>query len=453
MAIAVDFTTSLQTMDGFGAASAFAIPFSTDVADFLFRADVGIGLSLLREEITPNGYPLTFTTDGNPAPGSAYSMWSGAAPADDHTYALAAQAYARGATVWGTLWAFQTAWQGGSANGALQTAHYGDAATLFQNYVSQAWALGIPISYVGLCNEPDITPSYAQTSWTTAQLVSFTKSNAGPTLASWGEANPTWQAATGLSAPGIIVSQTAAWSALATWINAFEGDSTALGYVSKYATHQYFGGGASAPPSPCSRVIWETEAFDQADSYDASITQAMTIAALIHNAITTGNASAWHYWFAEDVSDTNNSGLVGTNAVNWNNQAASNADWLSPVFPKRAYCVGQFSKFVRPGWKRVSLSGAPSGVNATAYMDPTGKACAIVCINTNASSTAVTVNLTGLSVSLIAPWVTDASNSLTPQTIIPVSGSSFNFTLGATSITTFASLQPAAGRVNALVWA
>jgi glucuronoarabinoxylan endo-1,4-beta-xylanase len=426
-------------MDGFGAASAFAIPYSATVADFLFRADTGIGLSLLREEITPNGYPLTLTTDGNPAPGSAFTMWSGAVHADDHSYALAAQASARGAIVWGTLWAFPTAWQGGSANGALATAHYGDAATLFQNYVSQAWALGIPISYVGLCNEPDITPSYAQTSWTTAQLVSFVKNNAGPTLATWGTANPTWQATTGLSAPGIIIAQTANWANAATWINAFEADATALGYVSRYATHQYFGGGASAPPSPMSRSIWETEAFEQggANSYDSSITQAMTMAGRIYNAINTGNATAWHYWFAEDVSDTDNSGLVGTNAANWSNQSASNADWLAPVFPKRAYMVGNFSKFVRPGWQLISVSGAPAGVNVLAFKDLNGRSLAVVCINTNGSSTGITVNLNGQWTQNVTPWITDASNNLVAQTPIASNSGSFTATLGATSITTF----------------
>lgn len=441
MALTVTLGSNLGICDGWGASSAFAIPYSAAVADFLFRADVGIGLTHCREHITVDGYPVTNTVDGNPAPGSAYAMDSSAIGADDHAYGVAAQANARGAKVWGTMWAFPTAWQGGSANGALAVGHYTDAANLLVAYVSQAWALGIPIYYVGVCNEPDISPGYPQTSWTTSQLIAFIKGNLFGALQTWANSNPSWQAATGLLQPGIVAPQTSNWANLATWINAIEADATCVSEVALYGTHQYFGGGVSAPPATVSHNIWETETVpNQGGAWDATMTHAQTTVAQIYNAFVTGNATNWHYWFGEDVSDTDNSGLVGTPATNWNNPALSLADWNAPIFPKRAYAFGQFSKWVRPGYVRLSATGAPSGINALAWQKPGTNRIIIVCINTNGSDTAMTIQFGGVGAltGKLTPYVTDPTRNLLEQAPVAMSATtSVSVTVPANSVTTY----------------
>jgi glucuronoarabinoxylan endo-1,4-beta-xylanase len=445
MAITLDSLTIFQTIDGFGGADAFSIAYSSAVADFLWRSDVGLGLSIVRSQlwidtsVTIQGWPMYLNVMDS----------TGVDIKGDFSHEL--QAYNRGVRKFVvTCWAPPNPigpwpWlSGGSQNGSLLAGNYPDLATALTTYLSNALAAGVPATHVSFMNEPDFSPSYPQTSWTTSQAVSFVKNNIGPALATWVSANPSWQTSTGMSTPGLIFGETASWVNNATWINAVEADMTALSYVTHYGTHQYGGGGASAPPSPCSHPIWEMECTTQTP-YDATMTNAIATMTRVYNAFVTGNATAWLYWFLEDVSDTDNGGLVGTNGSNWTNPSASLADWNSPPFPKRAYCLGNLSRFIRPGAVRIGCSGAPAGVNALGFALNNG-GWAVVCINTNGTTTGITVNLNQLSAPSVTPWITDANNNLAQQPTIAVSAGSFSATLTATSVTTYVSNQTALPR-------
>ena len=424
MALTVDNTSPIRTMQGFGGAGAFAVPYSTSLADTLWQKSQD-GLSIFRSELSTvfspsiQGWPLTMI-GGTPTNGS---------------FQVELQAYERGqrdflVSCWvnatNTL-AAPFPWNtGGGQNASLLASHYDDFATAFTTYCTNFLAAGMPAArlYVSPANEPDITPTYPQTSWTTAQLVTVVRDHLGPALAAWGAARPDWQALSGQTAPQIIVAEPANWANLATWIAAFEADSTALSFVSFYATHQYFGGGASAPPVPCSRPIWETECFDQATSYDPTMTDALDVLGFIYAALTTGTAETWLYWvFQGDNNDTTNGGLVGL---------VGGVTELT----KRSYCLGHFARFVRRGSQLITTSGSPSGVNSLAFRLANGE-YAIFCINTNASSTALTVNLTGAPAAFFTPYVTDSTRNMEAQAAIAVSSSSFSTTLASKSLTTF----------------
>ena len=61
---------------------------------------------------------------------------------------------------------------------------------------------------------------------------------------------------------------------------------------------------------------------------------------------------------------------------------------------KRLYTVGNFSKFVRPGYQRIDVSGsAPSGVEVVAFQNPTDQTIAIVAINAGAMDVTVLVTI------------------------------------------------------------
>jgi glucuronoarabinoxylan endo-1,4-beta-xylanase len=54
--VVVDLTTHYQQIDGFGASSAWTAPNLSDaMADQFYSPDTGIGLSLLRIQIKPDG--------------------------------------------------------------------------------------------------------------------------------------------------------------------------------------------------------------------------------------------------------------------------------------------------------------------------------------------------------------------------------------------------------------
>jgi glucuronoarabinoxylan endo-1,4-beta-xylanase len=101
------------------------------------------------------------------------------------------------------------------------------------------------------------------------------------------------------------------------------------------------------------------------------------------------------------------------------------------------YTLGNFSKFVRPGFVVVGASGAPNGVSVTAYKNPSTGAFVIVAINQGGGDIPLTVTLSGLAVSSVTPWVTSSSLDLIQQSPVAVSGGSFTTTLPIYSVTSF----------------
>ena len=99
----------------------------------------------------------------------------------------------------------------------------------------------------------------------------------------------------------------------------------------------------------------------------------------MHNDLTKANLNAWHYWW---MYCANNSGCL--------------YDTGTKVWTKRLWAMGNFSRFVRPGWKRVATSGtSPSGVLVSAYINPANNALSIVAINSNTSSKSVSFYVSG----------------------------------------------------------
>jgi len=100
--------------------------------------------------------------------------------------------------------------------------------------------------------------------------------------------------------------------------------------------------------------------------------------------------------------------------------------------------LGNYSRFVRPGYVRVSTTGtAPSGVLLSAYKNPADGTVAVVAINSNTSDTPVSVYVSGSVPCTITPWVTSAADNLASKAPITVSNARFTATLAAQSVTTF----------------
>ena len=155
------------------------------------------------------------------------------------------------------------------------------------------------------------------------------------------------------------------------------------------------------------------------------MTDALSWADSIHGALTTGNFSAWFYWWAIDyVND--NGGLIIYDNTNWTYK-----------IPKRVYALGNFSRFMRPGSTVLATSSTSSSIQATAVR-PTSGSVALVLANQSKSSTTVTVSLANLSnpPSSVTPYRTSATENQAPLTPIPVSGGSFTITIPASSVVT-----------------
>jgi glucuronoarabinoxylan endo-1,4-beta-xylanase len=104
----------------------------------------------------------------------------------------------------------------------------------------------------------------------------------------------------------------------------------------------------------------------------------------------------------------------------------------------RAYVIGQYARFIRPGWVRIGATRAPaSGVTVSAYKDPSTGRFAIVATNQNTAGMDVRFSLDGVAASSVTPYETSAVLRLQAQTAISVSGGVFGASLEAQSVTTF----------------
>lgn len=114
---------------------------------------------------------------------------------------------------------------------------------------------------------------------------------------------------------------------------------------------------------------------------------------------------------------------------------------IGEVKTKRYYVYTNYTKFVRPGMVRYSLTGPPpANVSVSAFKDPVTNNVVLVAINNQASTSSLTVNLDPTSKCQVATqWLTDSgSHNLSQQSLIPIGAAkAVVATLVANSVTTF----------------
>jgi len=402
--VAVYPNTKHQTMDGFGAADTWTQNALTPAQVTAFFDPVnGIGLSLLRIGIDVNGTPL-----------------------GTGVYSDAIGAHAFGVKVWGAPWSPPPADKSNDTldnGGTLNTDDYQSWATILAGFANTfQQTTGFPLYALSAQNEPDWpAASYASCVYSGLQMVSFVKVLA-PMLA-------------GLSPPvKLMVGESANWSHIWGGMpfgygSAVLADPVASKAVSILATHDYGLPNPNiptrpAPPSGVRQPIWQTEMADLGPA-DLDIASGINVAIWVYAAITTGGVSAWHYWWLVNING-DGEGLL-----------QSDGDLTNP--PKRLYTLGNFSKFVRPGYVRIESTGTlPSTVLVVAFQNPADSTLALVAINSDTSAVPLSVAVSGSPApSKVTPWVTSANDNLAAQTAISVSRGTFATTLAAQSVTTF----------------
>jgi glucuronoarabinoxylan endo-1,4-beta-xylanase len=279
----------------------------------------------------------------------------------------------------------------------------------------------VPLYAISPQNEPDTcfngTQAEAFSAMSGANLDTFIKTNLGPTLA-----------ANGQSSTLIMMPETGSYGDLTTYADTCMGDSGCSSYIGITAFHDY--DNASSPTNPYSTSqFWETEVSGPPGPslcngcWDPSIADALMWAGIVHTNLVSG-VTAWHYfWYVDPTGTNENSGLI--------NPA------MSTPISIRTYAIAQWAKFVRPGWVRIDATANPeSGVDITAFKNPSTGAFAIVAVNQNTSGSAINFSLAGFAPASVTPYVTSATLSLSPQSNVSVSNSSFTYTLSGQSITT-----------------
>jgi glucuronoarabinoxylan endo-1,4-beta-xylanase len=403
--VVVSWTEKHQTISGFGAAAVFwGANITEQQAEFFFSQPKGLGLSLLR--ISAKSY-----NDNNGTTVPTYSP----------ELETAKKAQALGARVWASSWTPPPAWKTNGAQNAkpgahLQPAHYADFADSLATFAASMAAQGVPLLGVSPQNEPDYESDWEGCLWTPEEMTTFVRDHLGPKLA-----------AKNLMTK-VIAPDTAFWSSMPGYSDALLTDATAKNYVFAIATHPYGGGDLTyAVPGQNGKDFWETEVSQEhspVDTPDPSMTSAITMLRMIHDHMTIANTTGWHWW-----------ALVDTDNPIADQMRQNPALIQAGVTFKRAYALGNFAKFVRPGMSRIGATSSPAtDILVSAYRDD--NRLSIVAVNASGQAHQQRFIVVGSTIGQIVPWVTSDTLSLAKQSPVTATDN-FSYELPAKSVVTF----------------
>jgi glucuronoarabinoxylan endo-1,4-beta-xylanase len=171
------------------------------------------------------------------------------------------------------------------------------------------------------------------------------------------------------------------------------------------------------------KPIWQTETsgvkYWPEAGPSTDIKNGVAVAGWFHSALAVGDASAWLWWWYSGSST--NEGLYN-----------------GSTDTKRHYTFGNYSKFVRPGYVRVDVTGSiPTDVLLSAYKGTDGTVV-VVAINKGTAAADVPITIAGgTAPASCTPNVTSASDNLAAKSAVTVSGGTFTAALAGTTVTTF----------------
>lgn len=367
------------------------------IYDQLFTTTNGIGLSILRLGINSASTTNPIST----------------CPADIQQFLKRVPS----GKIYGVTWSPPATWKvSGTVTSfvALAVGNYTNFSTwlatwdswLHTNYGVHAYAISVQ-------NEPDFDPTgnAGACAYSDAQMHTFLQTHG---------ANWVTQGLNGIVK--IAMPEQSGWAfdrAVSTWA-----DGTTAAYVGVVAAHNYAGSIAN-PAGPSGAAVWATE-YAKTSAYDTTMTFALAAAVEWHSIITTtpdADNTAILWWQVRHSANSDNEGLIAVDGT----------------LIKRYYALGNFSKYVRPGWIRIDVSYSGDGNSLlTAYKAVNGQWC-IVAVRNAGTTESITFTLSGFPpTAAVTPYRTDASNNLAAQTSIAISAGAFTATLAASSVTTFA---------------
>ena len=369
----IDAGVTQQIIRGFGGATVFlpTTPLADGDLDTLFGNGPGqIGLTLLRIRVAPDAAWRTLEL------------------------ANARGARARGANVIATPWSPPAAMKSNNnlVGGVLNAAAYADCAWYLNDFAVYMAANGAPLYAISIQNEPDIDVTYESCVWTPAQLLAFTKNNAGA-----------------ITATKVITPESFQFRHIMS--DSTLNDDDAAANIDIIGGHIY---GAGLAPYPLAvakgKEVWMTEHLDLSTDWAGALGTAKEI----HDCLVTGSFSAYFWWYLRRYY-----GPLGEDSL----------------VTKRGYVMAQFSKFIRPGFFRVNATANPAtGVFVSAFKR---EKLVIVAVNQGTAAATQTFAVANAALGAVTPWLTSGTASLEVQPDLPVAGGAFTATLPAGSVTTF----------------
>lgn len=393
--VVIDTTTEYQTIRGFGGMNH---PEWTgkDLTDSQRKTAFGnetndLGLTIVRVFVNPDK-----------------NQWKLAVP-------TAKYASQNGVTVFASPWEppSNLAESGGS-NGKLHLpkSNYGAYAQHLNDFGTYMKDNGVDLYSISVQNEPDYAEDW--TYWSTDETVDF--------IANYGDK---------ITSTRLMSPESFQYAPLtASWVK--DGgkkfykkileNSKAFANCDVFGTHMY-GTQRDWMDYPelekCGKEIWMTEVYvpnSEADSANRW-PEALQVSENIHNALVVGNMSAYTWWYIR-----RSYGLMDENGA----------------ITKRGYNMAQYSKWIRPGDKRIEVTEQPAdNVLVSAYKNDNNQVT-VVAINKGSTEYTQSFNIgSGEKIVEVDRYRTSANENIAKTDNMENNGSGFYSQLPANSVSTF----------------
>lgn len=159
-------------------------------------------------------------------------------------------------------------------------------------------------------------------------------------------------------------------------------------------------------------------------SYEAATKMdiALYMAKIIHSDLCYGNMTGWSYWttFAtERYAQKNRFYLIRMNAAG-DSGDESYGDIKKGgrlTVDKNLWVLGNYSRFIRPGYKRVAVTGADNqnGLMASSWLSPDEKTLVTVFVNMDQNSQKTSITVADNAIESVKTYLTDKNYSLKLQ--------------------------------------
>lgn len=318
----------------------------------------------------------------------------------NRSLAAAARAVGLGATVMATPWSPPANMKSNNSTvgGSLNVASYGAYADHLLAFRDFMQSNGVPIYALSVQNEPDIEVTYESCDWTPQQLIDWITEH-GPKFGD-----------TKLMAPESFNFNRAVSDPILN-------DPEASAQVDIVAGHVYGNGLFDYPLArQQGKEVWMTEHYTDSANPANLWPLALTVATDIHDSMA-ANFSAYVWWAIR-----RGYGLMTEDGV----------------VSKRGYLMAQYSKFIRPGFVRVSAT-PPSNpdVAVTAYKG--GDQVVVVAVNRSTSPQAINLDLFNSCATELSRITTSVDKNLADDGVVTLVDGRAEVTLDAESATTFVS--------------
>ncbi|MDR0301615.1 MAG: hypothetical protein LBI04_04780 [Treponema sp.] len=480
--IKINYNENRQEIDGFGGSNAWTglpryLEAAEEVVKLLYSKTEGIGLTILRNRIpfrerlqgddspgvndgflvlkSDNTYDYTVNPDGTKTFKLNWGSWDLA-----NTKNLIGKILELGSdgpeeliimsTPWTppnnrvTQWKENVAgvnvrlnsainWSKPDVWGRLKTDKYQDYADLLADYALNFESkMGAPLSILSIQNEPNYKVDYESAYWSGTNMRDFLN------IAS--QRFPEKGVVLGKEGLGIMMPEYENFDINYNEMIKPSIDSPAANsIITHIALHQYNGAydssdraGSKAFPEILAtrKRFWQTEVSGSGPQLPVGpgIDNALYYARMIHFDFTLTEMNAYLFWWLWNQ---------GNDETNFPGSLITVVDGETVIAAKRLYALGQYSRFIRPGWVRIESDTSPKfGVYSSAYRNPKTDEIAIVLINDRTAANAFSVDLGGEEFSEVSAWRTSATEDLKSLGKQKTAKGIINVKLPAKSITT-----------------